>query len=140
VTVYANTTAIKTLDFNLTSGSTATQMFMWNTTGFAYGNYNITAYAALPTDTNMTNNNFTDGIVKVSIPGDVVAPYFKVDMGDISAILDAFGSKRGSDGNYWHKPPEILCPHSPNMDIDNNGQVDMGDVTTALDNFAKHYP
>jgi hypothetical protein len=140
VTVYANTTIIDTEIVSLSLTGTHTRVFAWNTTSVAYGNYNITAYAALPGDINMTNNNFTAGIVKVSIPGDVVAPYFKVDMGDISAVLEAFGSKLGPDGWYRHKPPEILCPHSPNMDIDNNGQVDMGDVTIALDNFGKHYP
>jgi hypothetical protein len=140
VVVRANTTAIKTLSYSLAIGTNASQVVMWNTTGFAYGVYNITAYSALPGDANATNDNFTDGMVKVSIPGDVVTPYFKVDMGDISAVLDAFGSRLGPDGNYWHHPPGILDPFNPDRDIDNNGQVDMGDVIVALDNFGKHYP
>jgi hypothetical protein len=114
---------------------------IWDTTGFVKGNCTISAYGGLvPSEYNTTNNNCIGGLVTVSILGDVVGPCFKVDMGDISAVLDAFGSKLGADGNYWHTPPRIPDPHSPNMDIDNNGPVDMGDVTIALDDFGKHYP
>jgi hypothetical protein len=142
VTLYANITVVATSqNLILTNATSSTIIFKWNTTGVAYGNYIIWAYASpVPDETNTTNNNCTDGLVKVSIPGDVVDPYFKVDMGDISAVLDAFGSKLGADGNYWHTPPKALDPHSPNMDLDNNGKVDMGDITIALGNFAKHYP
>jgi hypothetical protein len=61
-------------------------------------------------------------------------------MGDINALCDGFGSTIGVGGNYWHKPPCILCPHSPNLDIDGNGRIDMGDIITAVDNFGQYYP
>lgn len=142
VTLYANSTVVATSqNLILTKATSTTITYNWNTTGVAYGNYIIWAYASpVLGETNTTNNNCTDGFVKVSIPGDVVDPYFKVDMGDISAVLDAFGSKLGADGNYWHTPPKALDPQSPNMDIDGNGKVDMGDITIALGNFGKHYP
>lgn len=141
VTAYVNTTIIATfMNVSLTSGNAATLNFTWDTSSCVKGNYAISAYASpVSGETDTANNNCTDGLVKVSIPGDVVDPYFKVDMGDISAVLDAFGSKLGADGNYWHTPPKALDPHSPNMDIDGNGQVDMGDVVIALDHFGQIY-
>jgi hypothetical protein len=64
----------------------------------------------------------------------------KVNRGDITQLCDGFGSVNGSDGFYWHKPPGILDPFSPNLDVDGNGKVDMGDIVTALGNFGQHYP
>ena len=65
---------------------------------------------------------------------------FKVNMGDISSLCNGFGATIGADGNYWHKPPGILDPISPNLDIDGNGIINMGDIVTALNNFGQHYP
>jgi hypothetical protein len=115
-----------------------TLSFEWNTTDFAYGVYTITANAEFDPNENATTNNCTCSII-VTIHGDVDGN-FVVNMGDISAVLDAFGSKLGPDGNYWHKPLGLLDPFNPNMDIDGNGAVDMGDITTALDHFGQHYP
>lgn len=62
-----------------------------------------------------------------------------VNMGDIVQLCDGFGSVNGSEGYYWHNPPCVLCPHSPNLDTNATGQVDMGDIVAALDHFGKHY-
>jgi hypothetical protein len=59
------------------------------------------------------------------IPGDIAAPYGRLDMGDIICILYAFGSTPGKPN--WN----------PVCDIDGNGKVDMGDVVIALRNFGK---
>jgi hypothetical protein len=59
---------------------------------------------------------------------------------DITSILDAFGSTRSTDWLYRHKRPCILCPHSPDLDIDWDAKIDLNDITTALDNFGKTYP
>jgi hypothetical protein len=61
-------------------------------------------------------------------------------MGDISLLCDGFGSTRGLDGWYWHSPKCVLCPHNPNLDIDGDGKVDMGDIVISLNNFGQHYP
>ena len=45
VTTYANVTFTGTLNFDLMSGSTASKLFVWNTTGFAYGNCTLKAAA-----------------------------------------------------------------------------------------------
>lgn len=92
VTVHANTATINTLEFNLTSGSNATQVVVWDTAGSAYGNYTLWAYAEpVSGETNTANNNCTGDSVVTTIPGDVDGN-FKVDMGDISALCDGFGS------------------------------------------------
>jgi parallel beta-helix repeat protein len=61
------------------------------------------------------------------IPGDVDGNT-KVDMGDIVALCDAFGSKPGKPN--WNA----------NCDLDKDGKITMGDIVIALDNFGKHYP
>jgi hypothetical protein len=141
VTLYANAIVILIQKVtNLGVASQTTFSSSWNTTGFAYGNYTISAYAwPVPGETNTANNNFTDGLVNVVVPGDVDGNG-KVNMGDISTLCDGFGSTVGADGNYWHHPPGILDPFSPNLDIDGNGKIDMGDIVTALGNFGRHYP
>jgi hypothetical protein len=59
------------------------------------------------------------------IPGNVVAPFGTVDMGDVVTILRAFGSTPGTPN--WN----------PACDLENNGKIDMGDVVIALENFGK---
>jgi hypothetical protein len=125
---------------NIPPANETTLIFTWNTTGVTLGNYTLVAVAdTVPNETDTTDNTLVDGWVIVTIPGDVDGN-FRVDMGDISSICNGFGSTIGPDGNYWHHPPGILDPLSPNLDTDGNGKIDMGDITTALDNFAKHYP
>jgi hypothetical protein len=141
ITVYGNTTAIRSLEFNLTSGSTATQVFMWNTTDFAYGSYNITAYAALPSDTNVTNNNFTGGWVVVAGVGDLTGgtpnaldfvPDGKVDIVDVAIVAKYFGKK--------------VPPAPGNCDVSGttigvgDGKIDITDVATVARCYGKHYP
>jgi len=68
LTVYANTTSIAAQTVTLTSGNSTTITFTWNTTGFALGNYIISAYAwPVPGETDTADNTFTDGIVTVTI-------------------------------------------------------------------------
>jgi len=49
----------------------------------------------------------------------------KVNMDDISAVLDAFGSYPGHP--RWN----------PNADLDPNNRIDMSDVVLVLSNFGK---
>jgi hypothetical protein len=129
VAVYANTTEIGEQTVTLSNGSSTIVSFVWNTNGFAYGNYTISAYALLvPGETNTASNNLTGGaVVTVTIPGDVDGNG-RVNMNDIVSILKAFGSTVGQP-NY-----------NPNCDIENTGRVDMSDVVIAVSNFGQHYP
>jgi hypothetical protein len=71
VTAYANTTAIATQTITLTNGNSTTITFTWNTTGFAKGNYTISAYAwPVQGETDKLDNNCTDGWILITKVGD----------------------------------------------------------------------
>jgi outer membrane protein assembly factor BamB len=128
VTVYANTTIIANLtDITHSSGNSTTEVFPWNTTGFAYDNYTIWAYAWPVSDEAETDdNNCTCGFpVHVGVPGDVSSStpgvYDKVtNMFDIAYLISLYQTKP-------NKPPWY-----PNADVDNNGVVDMMDIAIAI--------
>ena len=125
VTVYANTNLIETKSVTLTSGSSTTITFTWNTTGFAKGNYTISAKADIvPGEIAITDNKFTNGEVKVTVPGDVTGEGL-CDMQDISILVDKFLAQ----------PPNPL--YDPNCDVNNDGVIDIGDISIAVDNFLK---
>ncbi len=67
VTCFANATIIGTLTgITLTSGSSTTVTFIWNTSGIPVGNYTISAYAwPVPSETDTTDNTFTDGTIQI---------------------------------------------------------------------------
>ena len=72
VTVYANTTLIGTqTGITLTSRNSTTLVFTWNTTGFARGDYLISAVAVLPVDNDPSDNVYTDGWVAVTFKNDI---------------------------------------------------------------------
>jgi hypothetical protein len=137
VTVYANSTSIGNLAFALKSGRFATRWLLWNTTGFAKGNYTIWAYAwPVSGETNTANNNSTGGLVAVSIVGDLTGqsgwPDGKVDMRDVGLLARNFGLN--------------VPPAPPNCDITGpttglpDGNIDMRDVGTVARNFGKTDP
>jgi len=110
---------------DLLSGEKRTISFIWNTTGWSRGNYTIRAYAwPVLGETDTEDNTFTDGWVKVVIPGNVNGDTI-VDMKDITAILRAYGTTPGQP--KWNS----------NCDVNGDGIVDMKDVTIALRNYGK---
>jgi hypothetical protein len=116
ITVYANTTAIQTKTVTLTSGNSTTITFTWNTTGFAKGNYTISAVAEpVPGETDMADNRKEDGWVLISIYCDVNGDGI-VDISDILDTALAFGSTPRQP--RWN----------PNCDIDDNGIIDISDI------------
>ena len=129
VTVYANTTIIETREVTLSSNNSITITLTWNTTGFAKGNYTISAYATpVPRETETADNTFTNGWIIVTIPGDVVAPYFKVDIYDIVKICIAYSSKEGD--------PKYV----PECDINCDRKIDIYDVVIACIHYRQTYP
>jgi hypothetical protein len=121
VTLYANTTAIATQTITLTSGNSTTITFTWNTTGFAKGNYTISAYVwPVSGETDILDNTFIDGWVFVGLIGDVNADGI-VDIADIYLIALAYGTTPGQPG------------YKPNLDINGDGIIDIADIyITAL--------
>jgi hypothetical protein len=130
VTAYANTTPVSTQLLTLVSGNSDAATIVWNTAGFAYGNYTLSACASpVPGETNTANNNCTGGWVIVSIPGDVTGPNGypdgKVDMRDLGAIAKLFGTAIGN--------PQ----YNPNYDINGDGIINMKDLAIAARNFGQ---
>ncbi|MGD0979308.1 MAG: dockerin type I domain-containing protein [Candidatus Bathyarchaeia archaeon] len=114
------------VSLNATDQTTLT--FTWNTTDFAYGNYTISAYAQpVPGETDTANNNFTGGVVTVTIPGDLNGD-FKVNHVDLIMLADAYGSKPGDA--KWNT----------NADLNGNSRVDLADLVALATHYGQHYP
>jgi hypothetical protein len=135
VTTYANTTQTTTVNFVLTNGTTEAKTFVWNTTGFAYGNYTLVGAADIvPGETDIADNNYTCGVpVHVGVPGDVSGPtigaYDKTcNMRDINYLIQLFNTSPSSPN--W----------KPNADVNNDGTVNMRDIQIAIINFNRSEP
>jgi parallel beta-helix repeat protein len=89
-TLCANTTAIASQALTLTSGNSTTITFTWNTTGFAKGNYIISAHVEpVEGETDIGDNNCTGGLVVVTWLGDLNGD-FVVDEDDLWHFCGAF--------------------------------------------------
>ena len=134
VTVYVNGTSIGKQEVTaLPSGNSAQLVFTWNTTGFAHGNYTLSAYAwPVPGETDTANNNFTCSVpVHVGVPGDVSSTTPGVydgitNMKDIAYLVSLFQTKPNKSN--W----------DPNADVNNDGVVDMKDIAIAVYYFNQH--
>jgi hypothetical protein len=85
--------------------------FTWNATGFAKGNYTIWAYAwPVQGETETGDNAFPDGLILVTIPGDINGDNF-VNYLDGILLGAAFSSKPG-DTNW-----------NPNSDLNEDGYI-----------------
>jgi hypothetical protein len=126
VTLYANTSVIGQIEVTLTSGNSTTITFTWNTSGFAKGNYTISAYAwPVPGETYTADNNCTDGIVRVAIPGDIDPVDGYVGIDDIFSIASHFGQDPSSP--TWN----------PNCDINGDEYVGIDDIFVAASHFGQ---
>jgi outer membrane protein assembly factor BamB len=113
---------------SLDVGQNTTLTFTWNTTGFAYGNYTISATAGpVSGETNTGDNTFTDGPVLVTIPGDINGD-FQVSLADLVLLANAYGSKLGD--TKWN----------PNADINGDGKVSLADLVLLANHYGQHYP
>lgn len=128
VTIYANITEIETKEITLQSGNSVNITFTWNTTGFAKGNYTIWAYAwPVPGEIDMTDNEFTDGVVTVAMQGDINADGI-VDIYDCVKIAVAYSSAP-NDPNW-----------DPNADINNDKLIDIYDLVIIAIHYAETDP
>jgi len=134
VTIYANQTVISEIyDIELTSRNFTVIPLTWNTTGFAYGNYTISAYAwPVSGETDTADNNCTCSVpVHVGVPGDVSGTTPGVydgitNMKDIAYLVSLFQAKPNKPN--WN----------PNADVNNDGVVDMKDIAIAVYYFNQH--
>lgn len=128
VAAYTNSTIIDTTEVTLTSRNFTVITFTWNTTGFALGNYTISAYAwPVPSETDLADNTYVDGWVIVAILGDVNGDGI-VDIFDCVVIALAFGSTPTSPG--WN----------PNADVNGDNIVDIFDLVVVALHFAETQP
>jgi hypothetical protein len=113
---------------NLLSGETRILLFTWDTTSATYGDYTISAYAApVSNEVNTANNLFTDGAVRVVIPGDINGDGY-VKIGDIVQVISYFGTTPSSPN--WN----------PNADINGDNKVTISDIVITISNFGKSVP
>jgi len=122
LTVSANTTSIATQTITLTSLNSTTITFTWNTTGFAKGNYTISAYAwPVQGETHTEDNTVTDGWVIVTIPGDVNGNHL-ADISDLVITVGTIPSSPTINPENWN----------PNADINNDGVCDVSDLVIVV--------
>jgi hypothetical protein len=127
VTVYANTTMIASQNVTLSpmygARNSETITVAWNTKGFAYGNYTISANVTLTSgETNGWVGPFTYGKVEVTIPGDVDGNRW-VNILDVVKITSIYGSKLGNP------------LFNPNCDINSDGKITILDVVACTSHY-----
>jgi len=106
-------------------GNQTTLTFTWNTTGFAKGNYIISAYATpVPSETDTMDNTLTDGIITVTIPGDINGDGY-VGSFDFSVLAGAYASSSGDPA------------YDPEADIDCDGYIGSADFSILAGNYGK---
>ena len=128
VTLYANTTILQTKTITLTERNSTSVTFVWNTTGFAKGNYTISAYAhPVLGETDTADNMCIDNWIVVTIPGDVDAD-FDVDLYDAVKLLVIYGAKKDNPR------------YDPNCDIDGDGSIDLYDAVRLLTHYGQKDP
>jgi len=102
----------------LEAGASVPFTFTWNTSGFVKGNYTISAYATpVPSETDTTDNTYTDGLITVVTPGDVNADRM-VDVTDAAGV----------SAHWYPGPPIGPLGFDSNLDINNDGAVDVLDA------------
>jgi hypothetical protein len=112
INAYANLTIVATLKItNLAPSEIRTVDLIWYTTGFAKGNYTISAYAVpVSGEGHTSDNTYIDGWVLVVKPGDIDGNGF-VNYLDGILLGAAFSSKPG-DTNW-----------NPNSDLNEDGYI-----------------
>jgi hypothetical protein len=132
---YSNSTTgeflVGTENVTLNSDDSVVVTFVWNTGGFATGNYTIHALAdPVPVETNIGDNILYDGTILVTIVGDITGPAGrpdgKVDMFDVGNIARRFMAKYPS--------PD----YNPNFDINDDGIINMIDIAVVARHFGEH--
>jgi hypothetical protein len=100
---------------------------MWNTTGFAYGNYTLSACALLVSGETNAASTFVGGVVTVTIPGDINGDG-TVNVLDAIILANAFLSTPSSSN--WN----------PNADINGDGVVNILDAIIMASYFGLSIP
>jgi len=119
--------------YGLANETSTTITFRWNTTGFTYGSYTISAVAdTVLGETDTADNTLTGGIVYVGIPGDINADG-NVDIKDVYAVGRASGTS-------LEGPNPLGRSYNPNYDINDDGKIDLKDCYITCKNYGRTNP
>lgn len=111
-------------DFTLTSGNL--NLSIWNTTGFAKGNYAVTVFVEpLQDELNIMNNNMTAHVF-ITIAGDLTGDKI-VDLLDAIVLTNHFAL------DQYHPSWDS------NVDINNDGIIDIFDALILAANYGKSW-
>jgi parallel beta-helix repeat protein len=126
LTLYANSTIVSQVSNVTLSAKNSTILdVLWDTSGFEMGNYAISAYLKpVPGDSDVKDNNYTEGWIKITIPGDIDGNGI-VQLNDLVLLAMHYGSKP---------------PSNPDTDIDDNGAVGLSDLVALAQHYGQHYP
>ncbi|MGD0495784.1 MAG: cohesin domain-containing protein [Candidatus Bathyarchaeia archaeon] len=124
--LYYNSTLLATVNVTSLAPSTnATITVTWSTTAVSPGKYVLSAQVPpLPFETHISDNNLTDGMVKVKIPGDINGDG-AVDIYDALLASTAFGSSPGNPN--WNQA----------ADLNGDGTVDIYDMIILAGHFGQ---
>jgi hypothetical protein len=127
VTLYANSTAVDTqTTIGLAPGAQTILAYRWNTTGWVHGNYTISAYAApVPSEVSIGDNTYTDGVIKVVIPGDINGDGI-VNIFDAILLSNAYNAVSG--GSRWN----------PNADLKADDIINVLDAIVLSNHYMQH--
>ncbi len=129
VSFFANGTLIGSTGISSMAGrSNLALTFQWNTNTLVKGGYALAAQVSIVTgETNVANNQLTDGVLRVNFPGDVNGDKV-VNIIDLSIVGAAYATSPG--GLNWN----------PNADINNDGIINIIDVSILGANYGKVDP
>jgi hypothetical protein len=128
ITIYANTTIIGEINnIDMASKNFAIIQYTWDTSGFAKGNYTISAVAdTVPGETYTEDNTFIDGIVIVTLPGDTNGDAY-VNAKDAVLLGTAFNANQGQPS------------FNPNADINGDQWCNAKDAVILGMHFNEHW-
>jgi parallel beta-helix repeat protein len=129
ITASANSTEIGRTLITLSNGSSTNVVMIWNTTGFDYGDYNITVNVE-PLLGELVLGDNAKGIsklIRVTVPGDVDGNSV-VSIMDVVKITSSYMAKRGQPA------------YNSNADINDDGVINILDVVICTSHYGQHHP
>jgi len=126
VDCHANETVIGSSTITLANGTSTELIFVWNTTEVAKSRYVIRAEASLvPYEIDTFDNMRIHSVVVVTTMGDVNGD-LAVNVDDLIALNQSYGSTSTSSGFNW----------DPNADLNKDSKVDVADLFLLSKNYA----
>jgi parallel beta-helix repeat protein len=123
LTIRVNGTAVHAQTIELASRNSSSAAYVWNTTGYARGNYSLTVAVDVPVDDDTSDNFFVFGI-RISKLGDLNGDDY-VGIDDLFAAAVSFGSELGHP--RWN----------PEADLNQDRYVGIDDIFVIASRFGQ---